>query len=70
MVTIEELRNLKETEDNVEFKEAKNSFNFDGGTRTDQKERRKCYLGYVVAFANEGGGKLFLGWLIATLTPL
>lgn len=61
MVTIEELRNLKETEDNVEFKEAKNSFNFDGGTRTDQKERRKCYLGYVVAFANEGGGKLIFG---------
>lgn len=61
MVTIEELRNLKETEDNVEFKEAKNSFNFDGGTRTDQKVRRKCYLGYVVAFANEGGGKLIFG---------
>lgn len=61
MVTIEELRNLKETEDNVEFKEAKNNYNFDGGTRTDQKERRKCYLGYVVAFANEGGGKLILG---------
>ena len=58
---IEALRKLKESEDKVEFKEAKNNFNFDGGKRTDQKERRKCFLGYIVALANEGGGLLVLG---------
>ncbi|MDD3645584.1 MAG: putative DNA binding domain-containing protein [Bacteroidales bacterium] len=52
---------LKESEDRVEFKEAKKNFNFDGGSRSDQKERRKCYLGYIVALANEGGGRLVLG---------
>lgn len=60
-MTIEELSKLKESEDKVEFKEAKTDFNFDGGKRTDQKERRKCFLGYVVALANEGGGLLVLG---------
>lgn len=30
-MTITELKTLKESEDNVEFKEAKNDFNFDGG---------------------------------------
>lgn len=58
---IEELSKLKESEDKVEFKEAKTDFNFDGGKRTDQKERRKCFLGYVVALANEEGGLLVLG---------
>jgi|LSQX01.3.fsa_nt_gb ATP-dependent DNA helicase RecG len=58
---IEKLKNLKETEDKVEFKEAKKNFNFDGGSRTNQKDRRKCYLGYIVALANEGGGRLVFG---------
>ncbi len=60
-MTIKELQQLKESEDKVEFKEAKNNFSFAGGSSTDQTERRKCYLGYVVALANEGGGKLVLG---------
>lgn len=60
-MTIQELKLLKETEDKVEFKEAKSNFPFDGGKRTDQRERRKCFLGYVVALANEGGGKLVFG---------
>ncbi len=60
-MTIEDLKNLKESEDNIEFKEAKRNFPFNGGKRTDQKERRKCFLGYVVAFANEGGGMIVLG---------
>lgn len=58
---IEKLKCLKEAEDKVEFKEAKTNFNFDGGKRTDQKNRRKCYLGYIVALANEGGGMLVFG---------
>lgn len=60
-MSIEELKNLKESEDKVEFKEAKSNFPFAGGSNTDQTERRKCYLGYVVALANEGGGKLVMG---------
>lgn len=60
-MTIKELQQLKESEDRVEFKEAKNNFSFAGGKNTDQTERRKCYLGYVVALANEGGGKLVMG---------
>ncbi|OJV76347.1 MAG: AAA family ATPase [Bacteroidia bacterium 44-10] len=60
-MTIKELQQLKESEDRIEFKEAKNNFSFAGGKNTDQTERRKCYLGYVVALANEGGGKLVMG---------
>jgi ATP-dependent DNA helicase RecG len=60
-MTIEQLKQLRESEDKVEFKAAKRNFDFDGGKRTDQSERRKCFLGYVVALANEGGGMLVLG---------
>ncbi|MCD4665784.1 MAG: putative DNA binding domain-containing protein, partial [Bacteroidales bacterium] len=60
-MTIEELKYLKESEDKVEFKEAQNNFPWNGGSHTEQKERRKCYLGYIVALANEGGGYLVLG---------
>ena len=59
-MSLEEIKLLKESEDRVEFKEAKN-FNFDGRSNSEQKERRKCYLGYIVALANEGGGRLGLG---------
>jgi ATP-dependent DNA helicase RecG len=61
MMTIQELKHLKESEDKVEFKTAKHNFPFAGGDRKSQEERRKCFLGYVVAFANEGGGMLVLG---------
>lgn len=60
-MTIKELQQLKESEDKIEFKEAKSNFSFAGGNSTDQAERRKCYLGYVVALANEGCGRLVLG---------
>lgn len=60
-MTIEEILRLDEKEDKVEFKEAKNNFSFEGGNKTDYKKRRKCVLGYVVALANEKGGKLILG---------
>ena len=56
-----ELSLLKESEDHIEFKEAKRNFNFDGGSHTDPKERRHCILGYVAALANEKGGRLVFG---------
>jgi len=52
-MTIGELKNLRETEDKVEFKEAKTQFSYNSG--------RKSVLGYVSALANEGGGYLVLG---------
>jgi len=60
-MTIQEIKNLRETEDKIEFKEAKRTFNFAGGSHADPAERRKCVLGYIVAIANEGGGLLVLG---------
>ena len=60
-MNIAELKQLKESEDHVEFKAATHNFSFAGSDHRDQEERRKCVLGYVVAFANEGGGKLVLG---------
>ena len=60
-MTIQEIKRLRETEDKVEFKEAKRDFSFAGGSHSDPADRRKCVLGYVVALANEGGGALVLG---------
>ena len=61
MSTITELQNLREKEDHVEFKEAKHNYPFAGGDRKEPKDRRHCVLGYIVALANEKGGKLILG---------
>lgn len=58
---LRELSLLKESEDHIEFKEAKHNFNWDGGDHKDPKERRHCILGYVVALANEKGGRLVFG---------
>ena len=52
-MTIDEVKNLRESEDKVEFKQAANQYNYNNG--------RRSVLGYVVALANEGGGKLILG---------
>ncbi len=60
-MTISELKQLKESEDKVEFKAATHNFSYAGSDHRDQEERRKCFLGYVVAFSNEGGGRLILG---------
>ena len=60
-MTISELKQLKESEDKVEFKAATHTFSYAGSEHRDQEERRRCFLGYVVAFANEGGGRLILG---------
>jgi len=59
--TIRALSLLKESENHVEFKEAKNDFNYNGGSHRDPRDRRRCILGYVVALANEGGGQLVFG---------
>jgi len=61
MSTIDELRYLQEREDHVEFKEAKHNYPFAGGEKTEPSERRRCVLGYIVALANERGGRLVLG---------
>lgn len=61
LMTIAELKQLKESEDKVEFKAATHNFSYAGSEHRDQEERRRCFLGYVVAFANEGGGRLVLG---------
>jgi len=47
------LKQLKESEDKVEFKEAKNQYAYNSS--------RKSVLGYTVAFANEKGGYLVFG---------
>ena len=60
-MTIEELIKLKESDDKIEFKEAKKNFSFAGSEHREQKDRRKCFLGYIVALANEKGGWLVLG---------
>lgn len=60
--TIKELKNLKESEDKVEFKKAEQgNFAYDGGIKAKPSDRRKCILGYVTAFCNEGGGSLVIG---------
>ena len=61
LMTIAEIKHLKESEDKVEFKAAIHNFSYAGSEHRDQEERRRCFLGYVVAFANEGGGRLILG---------
>lgn len=58
---LESIRFLRESEDHIEFKEAKRNFDFNGGSHADPKKRRHCILGYVVALANEGGGRLVFG---------
>ncbi|MEP0938198.1 MAG: ATP-binding protein [Ekhidna sp.] len=52
-MTIDEIKNLRETEDKVEFKQATTQYNYNNG--------RRSVLGYIVALANEKGGKLILG---------
>lgn len=60
--TIKELKKLKESEDRVEFKKAEQgNFAYDGGTKAKPSDRRRCILGYVTAFCNEGGGSLVIG---------
>ena len=60
--TLEDLKNCKESEDAIEFKAAEQgNFAYNGGTKNNPSDRRKCILGYVVALCNSGGGSLVLG---------
>ncbi|GHT36637.1 DNA-binding protein [Bacteroidia bacterium] len=52
-MTVQELIHLRESEDKVEFKQAKTQYAYNSG--------RKSVLGYVSAIANEGGGYLVFG---------
>lgn len=62
MITIEKLKILKESEDNVEFKSGKGgNVSYDGGTKSKPSDRRRCILGYVTALCNERGGYLVIG---------
>ena len=61
MSTIEQLQGLSESEDHIEFKEAKRNYPFSGGKHTDPKDRRHCVLGDIAALAKERGGRRVLG---------
>ena len=61
MSTIEQLQGLSESEDHIEFKEAKRNYPFSGGKHTDPKDRRHGGWGYIAAVATERGGRLVLG---------
>lgn len=61
-LTIEQLRNMRESEDHVEFKRCQQgNLSFNGSDKQKLSDRRKCILGYVVALANANGGYLVLG---------
>lgn len=64
MSTIEQLQGLSESEDHIEFKEAKRNYPFSGGKHTDPKDRRHCVLGYIAALANERVVVLYWVWQI------
>lgn len=61
MITIEQIKLLKESEHKVEFKKAETQFNYNNG--------RRSLLGYIVALANEGGGTIILGIKEKKTTP-
>lgn len=52
-MTIQEIKQLQESENRVEFKKAENQYAYNS--------KRRSVIGYVVALANEGGGKLIFG---------
>lgn len=62
MITIEKLKNLKESEDKVEFKKGNGgNIAYNGVSKMSPSDRRRCILGYVTALCNEEGGYLVIG---------
>ena len=62
MWNLEDLKRARESEDKVEFKRGeRGNISYGGGDRVEPSKRRRCILGYVVAFCNEGGGTLVIG---------
>ena len=60
--TIQQLQQMRESEDHVEFKAGEGgNVSYDGRGKTNPKDRRRCILGYVIALCNEGGGRLVIG---------
>ena len=60
--TIEELQQMRESEDHVEFKKGEGgNVSYNGGSKDKPRERRRCILGYVAALCNEGGGRIAIG---------
>ncbi len=55
---IDELLHARESEDHVEFKAARREMKY---APNENSNDFRCVLGYVVAFANAGGGSLVLG---------
>ena len=57
--TIQQLQQMRESEDRVEFKAGEGgNVSYDGRGKTNPKDRRRCILGYVIALCNEGGDRL------------
>ncbi len=62
MITIEKLKKFKESEDKVEFKKGEGgNISYNGSSKTNPSERRRCILGYVTALCNEEGGLFVIG---------
>ncbi len=60
--TIDELRQMRESEDHVEFKKGEHgNDSYNGYGKDKPNDRRRCILGYVAALCNEGGGRLVIG---------
>ena len=60
--TIQQLQQMRESEDRVEFKAGEvGNVSYDGRGKTNPKDRRRCILGYIIALCNEGGGRLVIG---------
>lgn len=60
--TIEELKQMRESEDHVEFKKGEGgNVSYNGSGKDKPHERRRCILGYVAALCNEGGGRIVIG---------
>lgn len=45
-MTIYKILQLRESEDHIEFKEAKHNYPFTGGKHTDPRDRRHCSRGH------------------------
>lgn len=57
--TIPELKQMRESEDHIEFKKGEGgNVSYNGKGSMKPNERRRCILGYVAALCNEGGGRI------------
>ncbi|MDE6557018.1 MAG: putative DNA binding domain-containing protein [Duncaniella sp.] len=60
--TIEQIKQMRESEDHVEFKKGEHgNVSYNGSGKDRPQDRRRCILGYVAALCNEGGGRIVIG---------